>query len=108
MPEILYLITMVVGLAIGFFFGWERCRLLKQEMRSLRDDLQHRETLLRKHAAREDKMIKAMFEKVGAPLDDQQPNRVLDRSPRAVAEIVKRRKESETEWEGVTAGLETE
>jgi len=104
-PELIYIGSVFLSILVGFFMGYglvhTQVTLLHRELQAMRGDLQQREKLLSTRATREHKLLSSLMDRMDIPLDGGK-NRVLDRSPRAIAELLrKRREENERQWQEV-------
>jgi hypothetical protein len=95
MTEAAFILAVAIGfLLIGYGLSEMQIRVLRKENELLRQDMAQRELLLR-----------ACFETAQIPINKGAKNRVLDRSPKAIAEIKRRQRVADNaeEWREATA-----
>lgn len=101
-----YALMFIAGTCFGLAIGWYYSRQLRRDNDRLRFDLATRERHMADRAEREDKLVTALFRRVGLNGDvDTTPGRVLDRSKKRIAELVQQRrlraKKEDARWQEV-------
>lgn len=97
-----------LALAAGYLCGRAVRRELQNQLVDLRADIKEREKLMAARAKREDEIIARCFEKVGVYTGEQEPSRVIDRSPANVARITKRRRQEEAQRDSWKKNFDTQ
>ncbi len=96
------LLCVGVAAIMGFMCGRGVRRELQKQIADLRADIKEREKFMASRAKREDEIIKSCFEKAGVYAQDDQANRVIDRSPQVVAKrlrLQREKQEQQAEWD---------
>lgn len=105
-PHLLTTLELIVAVLLGYSFGRGSRKVLQREIVELRAELKSREDVLTARSKREDKMVHACLERLGASMADASPTNIrVDLSREAVAvnmeeeRRLRTREENQQEWE---------